>query len=305
MSTSAVLCPACAIEAATLQATVVEPHPPIVGITCTIRARLPIPCELATRSTAAANFCSTIGSGMNSRIPTCIASISTLGSSTWLITKKFTLGYCRGRCDIFRRLSIAPGSRLMITSCGASGRASTGPSTSRPGSCATTFTPSPDRNPASSWRFVESPSMITLFSCRYMWAFPCRLWLFGRVGPVLLVAHRSIVGIRARGGAVGGRGHEPALAVEPRGLARLWRPARCSPRRSRCRAVRGARVAAEVAVEEQLELVGVAPVLAGQRGHLAGIERLHDVRRDEHDQLGLLALVAHRAEQRAEHRQVA
>lgn len=68
--------------------------------------------------TAAVNFCSEMGRGINSLTPMCIASMRRLVSTTWLITKKLTDGCWRGRLPSLRRASAALGSRLTTTSWG-------------------------------------------------------------------------------------------------------------------------------------------------------------------------------------------
>ena len=82
--------------------------------------------------------------------------------------KKLVPGYWRGRWAIRLSDSWAPGSRLTITSCGASGRPSSADSPSAAGSCASTFTPNPLRKFASSCRFEGSASTVTQFSWTYM-----------------------------------------------------------------------------------------------------------------------------------------
>ena len=62
--------------------------------------------------------------------------------------------------------------------------------------------------------------------------------------------------------------------------------------------------ATEILVQEQFQFVGIAPVFAGSGGNLVGVHRFDKLRRDEHDQFRLLALIAHRAEERAEHRDI-
>src|SRR5688572_6681920 len=300
-STSAVF-PCLASDAAMLQETVVDPQPPIVGTTWISRARLPMPCWLATRSIAAPNLSSATGSGMNSFTPRCIASIRRFASSTWLMRKKLVFGNCRGRCAIFFSDSCAPGSRLTMTTCGASVRDRCAGSVSAVGNCATTLTPKCDRNPAISWRLPLSASTIMLVSCAYMsisvaWASrPC-----------------SFAKTHGRGAhATNSHATRRLLVLSCRHLARRRREAvaaaelrRRSGRRRHLLAVRRRAFAAEVAVPEQLRFRRVTPVLARPRRDLVGVHRFDDVRRDEHDQLRLATEVPHGPEQRPDDREVA
>ena len=120
------------------------------------------------RSMPATSRSGLAGSGTNSFTPKCIASISSPASTAWLLmTKKLMSGNWRMSGPTWRSDSIAVGSRLTMTSFGASARRKSCGSASSDGISATMVTPCSLRKVAISCRLAGSASMMTQFSSMY------------------------------------------------------------------------------------------------------------------------------------------